>query len=106
MAIIPRTLSELRDNPPVIDRARIEATTDADILGHQVEDGEVTEADVKTIRMSLNMTQERFARAIRVPLATLRNWEQGRTPPDPAARALLTIVAKEPEAALRALRAA
>ena len=106
MATIRRSLNHLRDNPPVFDRTKIEATTDTDILGHQVEDGEVTEADVKTIRMSLNMTQERFARAIRVPLATLRNWEQGRTPPDPAAQALLTIVAKEPEAALRALKAA
>jgi hypothetical protein len=34
-----------------------------------------------------------FARALRIPLATLRNWEQGRVRPDPAARSLLTIVA-------------
>lgn len=106
MAIVRRSLSDLRDHPPGLDRAKIEATSDADILRHQLEDGEITEADVKTIRSSLNMTQERFARALRVPLATLRNWEQGRTLPDPAARALLTIVAKEPQAALRALKIA
>ncbi|MCT4492999.1 helix-turn-helix domain-containing protein [Bosea minatitlanensis] len=105
MATVRRSLSDLRDNPPTFDRARIEATTDAEILRHQVEDGEITDEDVKTIRLSLHMTQERFATAIRVPLATLRNWEQGRTPPDPAARSLLTIIAKEPELALKALAA-
>jgi putative transcriptional regulator len=56
-----------------------------------------------TIRRRLGMTQEQFAATIRVPLATLRNWEQGRVQPDPAARALLTVIEREPEAALRAL---
>jgi putative transcriptional regulator len=40
---------------------------------------------------------------IGVKVATLRNWEQQRRHPTGAAAALLTIVAKEPEAALRAL---
>jgi putative transcriptional regulator len=38
-----------------------------------------------------------------IPLATLRNWEQARVEPDPAARALLRILDREPQAALRAL---
>jgi transcriptional regulator with XRE-family HTH domain len=50
-------------------------------------------------------TQEEFAKALRIPLPTLRNWEQGRVLPDPAARSLLTIVAKNPKAALKALSA-
>jgi len=49
------------------------------------------------------MTQEVFAQAIGVPVATVRNWEQNRTSLDPAVRSLLTVVAREPEAALRAL---
>jgi putative transcriptional regulator len=49
------------------------------------------------------MTQEQFARTLCIPLATLRNWEQARVEPDPAARALLRILDREPEAALRAL---
>ncbi len=48
-----------------------------------------------------NMSQAQFAEALRIPLATLRNWEQGRVKPDPAARSLL-IVARSPEAALAA----
>ena len=56
------------------------------------------------IRKRLGMSQRQFAAAIHVPVATLQNWEQGRTPMDPSARALMTILAREPKAALRALR--
>jgi putative transcriptional regulator len=49
------------------------------------------------------MTQEAFAAAIGVPVATMRNWEQSRTRMDPAVRSLLRIVEREPDAALRAL---
>jgi putative transcriptional regulator len=59
----------------------------------------------RVLRKKLHMTQPEFAKALRIPLATLRNWEQGRVLPDPAARSLLTIVAKNPRAALRALAA-
>ena len=55
-------------------------------------------------RLKLGMSQSQFAKAISVPLATLKNWEQQRVRPDPAARSLLLIVHQEPEAALRALR--
>ncbi len=37
------------------------------------------------------------ATAIHVPLATLQNWEPNRTPMDPSARALMTILAREPD---------
>jgi putative transcriptional regulator len=39
-----------------------------------------------------------------IPAATVNNWEQGRRSPDPAARALLLVIEREPEAVLRALR--
>lgn len=41
------------------------------------------------IRSQSGMSQTEFAAALTIPVATLRNWEQGRVPPDPAARALL-----------------
>ena len=92
---------------------RTAATTEADTRRHMSEDGEVESefADFapvippRVLRKKLHMTQPEFARALRIPLATLRNWEQGRVLPDPAARSLLTIVAKNPRAALRALAA-
>jgi putative transcriptional regulator len=43
------------------------------------------------------MTQAQFSAAFRVPLSTLRDWEQGRTRPDAPARALLTAIASDPE---------
>jgi putative transcriptional regulator len=48
--------------------------------------------DVKAIRLSLRMSQHHFAAAYRIPLPTLKNWEQGRRMPDaPAAAYLLAI---------------
>jgi putative transcriptional regulator len=58
---------------------------------------------VKTIRRALGMTQEQFAESYHIPLGTLRDWEQGRTEPDQAARAYLQVIAKEPETVSRAL---
>ena len=113
MAIVRRTMEQIRKLRPRIDRARIDATTDADIRKHMREDDQ-READLsrfapvvppRLLRKRLGMTQDEFAKALRIPLATLRNWEQGRVLPDPAARSLLTIVARNPRAALRALAA-
>jgi putative transcriptional regulator len=60
--------------------------------------------DIKALRARLGMTQEQFAEAYRVPLGTVRDWEQGRTRPDAPALALLAVIAREPEMARRALR--
>ncbi|RVU17819.1 helix-turn-helix domain-containing protein [Methylobacterium oryzihabitans] len=109
------SLERLKAAPPVVDRAKIAATTEEDIRRQMVEDGEDPDAEpsgyrpavsVTALRERLSMTQAVFARAIGVPVATVRNWEQGRKEPDPAARSLLTIIDREPEAALRALGAA
>jgi putative transcriptional regulator len=64
------------------------------------------DVDVKSIRKSLGMTQDQFARTFGFPLATLRDWEQGRGRPDTSARAYLMVIAREPQAVQRALRAA
>ena len=61
--------------------------------------------EVKAIRERLDISQMQFAHLIGVSAATLRNWEQGRTYPEGAARALLKIAAYRPEAVLEALRA-
>jgi putative transcriptional regulator len=94
-----------------VDVAKIDATTEDDIRRHMREEGydpdeAIGEEDIispAVIRKRLGMSQRQFAAAIRVPVATLQNWEQGRTLMDPSARALMTILAREPKAALRAL---
>ena len=59
---------------------------------------------VKTVRRRLHVSQTQFAYLIGISAATLRNWEQGRTSPDRAARALLKVAAKRPDLVLEALR--
>jgi len=50
----------------------------------------------KIIRRALELTQEEFAARYHIPLGTLRDWEQGRTEPDEATRAYLTLIARDP----------
>jgi putative transcriptional regulator len=57
----------------------------------------------KIIRRALGLSQEEFAARYHIPLGTLRDWEQGRAAPDQAARAYLTVIAREPEAVRQAL---
>lgn len=64
---------------------------------------EVSLPDAKSVRTKVGLSQSEFAQLIGVKVATLRNWEQHRRHPTGPAAALLTIVEKEPEAALRAL---
>jgi putative transcriptional regulator len=60
---------------------------------------------VKIIRRALGLSQEDFAARYHIPIGTLRDWEQGRVEPDQAARAYLTVIARDPEAVSRALKA-
>jgi putative transcriptional regulator len=57
----------------------------------------------KTLRRALGLTQEEFAGRYRIPVGTLRDWEQGRTEPDQPARAYLRAIAGDPEGVWRAL---
>lgn len=59
--------------------------------------------DVRAIRRRTGLSQQKFAARFGFALSTLRNWEQGRRQPDPAARAFLMVIDREPEAVRRAL---
>jgi putative transcriptional regulator len=102
----PRAVAEARQ--------RYDETTEADIRRHMREDGcdpkrenpagTRRSVSVKLVREKLRMTQAELAALLHVPLGTLRNWEQNRFSIDPAVQALLLVLHREPEAALRALR--
>ena len=64
------------------------------------------EIDVKAIRGKMKLTQEEFALRYGFSIGTLRHWEQERRRPVGAARILLSVIDKEPEAVERALRVA
>ena len=59
--------------------------------------------DVKAIRRKTKMSQAEFSRAYRISKRALQEWEQGGRQPDSAARAYLTVIAKEPAVVRRAL---
>lgn len=64
------------------------------------------EIDAHAIRRHTGLSQVRFAASIGVPVATLRNWEQGRRMPEGPARVLLALIAKRPTIVQETLSAA
>lgn len=55
------------------------------------------EIDVREIRSALKLSQEEFAGRFGFPVATLRNWEQGRREPEGPAKFLLRLIKKYPK---------
>jgi putative transcriptional regulator len=53
-------------------------------------------ADVRAIRRKLGMSQQVFAETYRIPLPTLKNWEQRRRHPDAPSAAYLLAIARLP----------
>jgi putative transcriptional regulator len=74
--------------------------------GGKVEGMRITELhvpDVKTIREALSMSQSEFASSFRIPLATIKNWEQGRRRPDAPALAYLRVIERSPKTVMEAV---
>lgn len=79
-----------------------------EVLAHQRGEIELEQVwpkpiDVKAIRKRVKMSQAEFARAYGISKRALQEWEQGGRQPDSAARAYLTVIAKEPAVVRRAL---
>ena len=55
---------------------------------------------VATIRERTGLSQAKFASLLGVSIRTLQEWEQGRRAPSGAARTLLMVAAKNPQALL------
>ena len=59
--------------------------------------------NVKAIRERLCLTQKQFADMFGLSLSVVRDWEQNRFIPDQAARTLLKVIDRNPEAVKQAL---
>jgi len=59
--------------------------------------------DVRALRSKLGLSQFEFASRYGISLRTLQEWEQGRTKPDSAVRAYLTVIERNPQAVIEAL---
>jgi putative transcriptional regulator len=99
------------------DWSAVDALTDAQILAAARSDPDaqpLSDAQLarmkrpnpKVVRQALGLSQEEFAARYRIPVGTLRDWEQGRVEPDQAARAYLMVIARIPDAVSKALDAA
>jgi putative transcriptional regulator len=90
-----------------VDKKRLDATGEKDIaLQMKLDDEEAMQDAAKfarRVRHRLGLTQAQFSSCIDVSLETIRNWEQGKRCPTGAAKALLKVLDKAPEAALLAL---
>jgi putative transcriptional regulator len=62
-----------------------------------------SEVDVRKIRRRMKLSQDEFATKFGLPVATVREWEQNRRRPEGAARVLLRVIDREPDAVSRAL---
>ena len=61
------------------------------------------DVDVRAVRAATGLSRAEFARRFALDPRALQDWEQGRRRPDRAARAYLTVIARDPEAVVEAL---
>src|SRR5437016_5589145 len=61
------------------------------------------DVNVKAIRRKLGLSQDTFAQRYGLTAARVRDWEQGRSKPDSAARAYLIVIDRNPGAVEDAL---
>ena len=59
--------------------------------------------DVRAIRDRLGLTRPAFAQRFGLAVAAVRDWEQGLRRPDPAARVLLMVIARNPDTVAQAV---
>jgi putative transcriptional regulator len=90
-----------------IDTARVDATTEDEIQAQMAQDEHEALMDAakfaRRVRKRLGLSQAELSERIEVSVETIRNWEQGRRYPTGAAKALLKILDRAPEASLLAL---
>ncbi|MCY4611046.1 MAG: helix-turn-helix domain-containing protein [Gammaproteobacteria bacterium] len=58
---------------------------------------------ILALRKRLKLSREKFAKRFGLNARAIQDWEQGRRVPDRAARVLLTVIAHDPDAVVRAL---
>ena len=102
-------------SPTKTDWARLQAMTEEEIEANALSDPDnppLTAEELarmrrvpnpRRIRERLKLTQEQFAEKFEIPLGTLRDWEQGVSLPDRAARTLLRVIEQDPDAVINAL---
>ena len=101
------TVDKTPSAPRPMSAGEVERAAQLDRDAHPLTDADLERMprtpQAKIIRRALELTQEEFAARYRIPLGTLRDWEQGRAEPDQPTRAYLTLIARDPEHVRRTL---
>ena len=58
---------------------------------------------IVALRKRMKLSRQKFADRFGLDARAIQDWEQGRRVPDRAARVLLTVIDRDPEAVVRAL---
>ncbi len=58
---------------------------------------------IVALRKRMKLSRQKFADRFGLDARAIQDWEQGRRVPDRAARVLLTVIDRDPEAVIRAL---
>ena len=58
---------------------------------------------IRAVRKRMKLSRQKFADRFGLDARAVQDWEQGRRVPDRAARVLLTVIDRDPEAVVRVL---
>ena len=87
--------------------AGFDATINGQLIAQQASEDSAAMQDpakyTRCVRQRLGLTQQELSQRLDVSLETIHNWEQGKRSPTGAAKALLRVLDRVPEAALGAL---
>jgi putative transcriptional regulator len=112
--IARKSLEQAEAERGFADLTKIDSMSDSEIEQQIAEDPDLappTEAlpellRVRDVRRRLGLSQREFAEKLSIPISTIRDWERGQSPTDPVIQALLRILHRIPEPAMRALEEA
>lgn len=66
--------------------------------GNEARARAVKPVDIKSIRIARDLTQGEFSKKYRLPIGTVRDWEQHRREPDTGSKLYLAMIDADPEA--------
>jgi putative transcriptional regulator len=116
MALVRRRIDPAKVKLSPEARARIDALRAAEIERNAREDSDnraltarelargVFGRRVRQKRVELGLSQAEFAREFELSVATVRDWEQGRTRPGKTAQSFMTLLERMPKGAFRVAR--
>jgi putative transcriptional regulator len=63
----------------------------------------VKPVDIKALRQRIGQSQDQFSKHFKLPIGTLRDWEQHRREPDTGSKVYLSMIEADPKGVKRIL---